>query len=56
MRYGETGNVHLDFHRTTNGTITYLRERYGIEMLDEILRRTAREATLSHGTSSTRRS
>lgn len=43
MRYRETGNVHLDFHRTTNGTITYLRQRYGIELLDEILRRTARE-------------
>jgi hypothetical protein len=43
VRYRETGNVHLDFHRTTNGTITYLRQRYGIELLDEILRRTARE-------------
>ena len=43
MRYRETGNVHLDFHRTMNGTITYLRQRYGIELLDEILRRTARE-------------
>ncbi len=26
-----------------NGTITYLRQRYGVELLDEILRRTARE-------------
>lgn len=26
-----------------NGTIAYLRERYGIEMFDDILRRTARE-------------
>lgn len=43
MRYRETGNVHLDFHRTMNGTITYLRQRYGVELLDEILRRTARE-------------
>ena len=42
MRYQETGEVHLDFHRTMNGTIGYLRERYGIEMLDEILRRTAK--------------
>jgi len=43
MRYRETGNVHLDFHRTTNGTIGYLRQRYGIEMLDNILRRTAQD-------------
>jgi len=43
MRYHETGDVHLDFHRSMNGTIAYLRERYGIEMLDELLRRTARE-------------
>lgn len=43
MRYHDTGNVHLDFHRTTNGTIAYLRERYGVEFLDEILRRTARD-------------
>jgi len=41
MRYRDTGNVHLDFHRTTNGTIAYLRERYGVEFLDEVLRRTA---------------
>ena len=43
MRYRETGNVHLDFHRTTNGTIGYLRQRYRVEMLDNILRRTARD-------------
>jgi len=43
MRYRDTGNVHLDFHRTMNGTITYLRERYGVEFVDEILRRTARD-------------
>jgi hypothetical protein len=43
MRYKETGDVHLDFHRTMNGTISYLRQRYGIEVLDEILRRTAQD-------------
>jgi len=42
MRYRDTGQVHLDFHRTTNGTITYLRETYGLEFLDKVLRRTAR--------------
>jgi len=43
MRYKETGEVHLDFHRTTNGTIGYLREHYGREFLDETFRRTARD-------------
>lgn len=43
MRYHDTGQVHLDFHRTMNGTITYLRERYGVGFLDDILRRTARD-------------
>ena len=28
MRYRETGEVHIDFHRSTNGTITYLRTRH----------------------------
>lgn len=43
MRYQETGEVHLDFHRTTNGTIAYLRENYGEAFLDEVFRRTAQE-------------
>jgi len=43
MRYRETGQVHLDFHRTLNGTITYLRQRYGQEFVDQVFRRTARE-------------
>ena len=43
MRYQETGEVHLDFHRTTNGTIAYLRTNYGREFLDETFRRTARD-------------
>lgn len=42
MRYAETGQVHIDFHRTTNGTIAYLRETYGDEFLDETFRRTAK--------------
>ena len=29
MSYKETGHVHMDFHRTTNGTIAYLRKTYG---------------------------
>lgn len=43
MRYRETGNVHLDFHRTLNGTIQYLREKYGQDFVDEVFRRTARD-------------
>ena len=43
MRYRETGQVHMDFHRTTNGTIRYLRENYGVAFLDEVLRRTAHD-------------
>ncbi len=43
MRYLDTGQVHMDFHRTTNGSIAYLRRRYGLAMVDAVLRRTAHE-------------
>ncbi len=43
MRYKDTGNLHLDFHRTTNGTIAYLRKTYGVAFLDNIIRNTARD-------------
>ena len=43
MRYQETGQVHMDFHRATNGTLMYLRKKYGQEFVDEIVRRTARD-------------
>ena len=43
MRYRETGQTHMDFHRTTNGTITYLRQKYGQEFVDDVFRRTARD-------------
>ncbi len=43
MRYRETGQVHMDFHRTTNGTIAYLRKTHGGDFLDETFRRTARD-------------
>ena len=33
----------MDFHRTTNGTIAYLRKEYGERFLDEVLRKTARD-------------
>jgi hypothetical protein len=43
MRYRETGEVHMDFHRTTNGTISYLRRTHGVKFLDEVFRRTAQD-------------
>ncbi len=43
MRYRDTGELHLDFHRTTNGTIAYLRRRHGLRFLDGVFRRTAQE-------------
>jgi len=43
MRYKETGQVHLDFHRTLNGTIAYLRKTHGEAFLDDTFRRAARD-------------
>ncbi|NQT52329.1 hypothetical protein HQ576_09780 [bacterium] len=43
MRYRSTGQVHLDFHRTTHGTLAYLRKTYGQHFVDDLLRRVARD-------------
>jgi len=43
VRYRETGELHLDFHRSLNGTIAYLRKTYGRDLLDETFRRTGRD-------------
>ena len=43
MRYKETGEVHMDFHRTTNGTIAWLRKTHGEKFLDDVFRHTAQE-------------
>lgn len=43
MRYCETGPVHLDFHRTLNATIGYLRTQYGYDFLDSVFRRMAHD-------------
>lgn len=43
LRYRETGPLHRDFHRTTNGTIAYLRKRYGVHWLDEVFRKVAHD-------------
>lgn len=43
MRYKEAGERHMDFHRATNGTIRYLRQKHGLAFLDEVFRRTAHD-------------
>ena len=43
LRYRETGEIHRDFHRTTNGTIAYLRKTYGDDFLEGVFRRTAQD-------------
>ena len=43
LRYHESGPLHRDFHRTTNGTIAYLRKRYGVRFLDAVFRKVAHE-------------
>ncbi len=47
LRYRETGQLHMDFHRTTNATIAYLRAHYGQDFLDDVLRRTAHDVYMS---------
>ena len=49
MRYRDTGEVHIDFHRSINGTIAYLRTNYGREFLDETFRRMAQDVYLAIG-------
>ena len=41
MRYKDTGELHRDFHLSTNGTISYVLEKYGEDFLRELFRRTA---------------
>lgn len=43
MRYRETEPLHRDFHRTTNATITYLRKKHGLRMLDDVFRSMAHD-------------
>lgn len=43
MRYRETGEVHLDFHRSINGTFSHLRKTYGQDLLDDTFRAMARD-------------
>lgn len=43
LRYQESGNVHLDFHGATSTTIDFIVNRYGVEVLDEIFERVAKD-------------
>ena len=43
LRYQEDNELHLDFHGTTNTTLNYIVEHYGVQTLKEILRKTGRD-------------
>ena len=43
LRYQENNELHMDFHGTTNTTLNYIAENYGVEALKMILRKTSRE-------------
>ena len=43
LRYQENNELHMDFHGTTNTTLNYITENYGVEALKMILRKTGRE-------------
>ena len=43
MRYKETGNLHLEFHRSLNNTLRYLRTRYHQEFVDDLFRKMAKD-------------
>ena len=43
LRYQEDNELHQDFHGTTNTTLNYIADHYGVETLKEILRKTGRD-------------
>jgi predicted ArsR family transcriptional regulator len=43
LRYQEDNELHLDFHGTTNTTLNYIAENYGVDSLKAILRKTGRD-------------
>lgn len=43
LRYQENNELHLDFHGTTNTTLNYIAEKFGVDALKMILRKTGRE-------------
>jgi hypothetical protein len=46
MRYTDKGEIHKDFHLSTNATCDYVMNRYGSEFLAELARRTAQRVYL----------
>ena len=43
LRYQENNELHLDFHGTTNTTLNYIAEKFGVDALKMILRKTGRD-------------
>ena len=43
LRYQENNELHRDFHGTTDTTLNYIAEHFGVEALKEILRKTGRD-------------
>ena len=43
LRYQENNELHRDFHGTTNTTLDYVADNYGVEALKAILRKTGLE-------------
>ena len=43
LRYQENNELHLDFHGTTDTTLNYIAENYGIDALKMILRKTGHD-------------
>ena len=43
LRYQENKELHMDFHGTTNTTLNYLAEKYGVDALKTILRKTGHD-------------
>ncbi|MBQ9770636.1 MAG: hypothetical protein IJW23_02295 [Lentisphaeria bacterium] len=43
LRYQENNELHLDFHGTTNTTLNYIAEKFGVDALKMLLRKTGRD-------------
>ena len=43
LRYQENNELHRDFHGTTNTTLNYIAEHYGMDALKTILRKTGHD-------------
>ena len=38
LRYNDKGNVHMDFHGATNTTIEFIIKKYGVNIMNDILK------------------